>query len=43
MAAGLVTIARGHIVEPPVFLTQAVDAIGEWFARHGARFARATP
>jgi lipopolysaccharide export system permease protein len=41
IVAGLVTIARGHIVEPPEFLTQTVAAVGDWLARRGARFARA--
>jgi lipopolysaccharide export system permease protein len=43
IAAGLFVISRGLIVEPPAFLTNATQAIGNWLARHGTRFARVAP
>jgi lipopolysaccharide export system permease protein len=43
IAASLMSISRGLIIEPPAFLTHAAATIGDWLNRHGARFARATP
>jgi lipopolysaccharide export system permease protein len=36
-------ISRGLIIEPPVFLTKTVDAIGEWFVRRTGATAEPTP
>jgi lipopolysaccharide export system permease protein len=33
MAASLFAISRGLIIEPPAFLTRAVDAASEWLVR----------
>jgi lipopolysaccharide export system permease protein len=35
-AASLYAISRGLIIEPPVFLTRAVETAGQWLARRGA-------
>ena len=40
MAASLVAISRGLIIEPPAFLTKTVDAVGEWLTRRTGATAR---